>query len=249
MFDQPFAHGHSLLHRLDPRVRLAVAAGSALCLALVQTRPAALYGLAVGAALLLLSRPPWRTALRRLLTVNVLLCFLCLLTPFSLPGDIVWQWGPLAASRQGLALALVLWAKSNALVFFFLALAATMPVSTAGYALQRLCCPDKLVFLLLFAGRFVHDMADEWRTLFAAARLRGFRARTSLHSYRTLASLLGILLLRGLDRAQRVHEAMRLRGFRQRFFCVTPFQAHACDAIFVAIMGAVMVVLCWLEFR
>lgn len=249
MFAQPFAHGHSLLHRLDPRVRLATAAGCSVCLALVQTRTAALYGLIVGAFLLLLSRPPWRTALRRLLAVNAFLLFLCLLTPFSLSGDTVWQWGPLAASRQGLALALVLWAKSNALVFFFMALAATMPVSTVGYALQRLHCPDKIVFLLVFAGRYVHDIAEEWRTLLAAARLRGFRARTSLHSYRTLASLLGILLLRGLDRAQRVHEAMLLRGFRQRFFCVTPFQAHARDAIFMAIMGAAMAVLCWLELR
>ena len=103
--------------------------------------------------------------------------------------------------------------------------------------------------LVLFAGRYVHDVAGEWRTLLAAARLRGFRARTSLHSYRTLASLLGILLLRGLDRAQRVHEAMRLRGFRQRFHCVTPFQAHLRDAVFVAVMGAAMGVLCWLEFR
>ena len=249
MFAQPFAQGHSLLHRLDPRVRLGTAAGSAICLALVQTRPAALYGLAVGAGLLLLSRPPWGAALWRLLAVNLFLLFLCLLTPFSLSGDPLWQWGPLVASRQGVALALVLWAKSNALVLCFLALVATMPVSTAGYALQRLRCPAKLVFLLLFAGRYVHDMADEWHTLLAAARLRGFRARTSFHSYRTLASLLGLLLLRGLDKAQRVHEAMLLRGFRQRFFCVTPFQAHARDAVFVAAMIAAMGVLCWLEIR
>ena len=112
-----------------------------------------------------------------------------------------------------------------------------MPVSTAGYALQKLRCPAKIVFLLLFAGRYIHDIADEWRTLLAAARLRGFRARTSFHTYRTLASLLGILLLRGLDRARRVHEAMLLRGFQQRFFCVTPFRAHARDALFSAFMA------------
>lgn len=249
MFAQPFAYGSSPLHRLDPRARLATAMVSAVCLALVQTRPAALYGLALGTGLLLLSRPPWGTALRRLLAVNLFLLFLCLLTPFSLSGDAVWQWGPLAVSRQGLALALVLWAKSNALVLCFLALVATMPVSTAGYALQKLRCPAKIVFLLLFAGRYVHDIADEWRTLLAAARLRGFRARTSFHSYRTLASLLGILLLRGLDRARRVHEAMLLRGFQQRFFCVTPFRAHARDALFAAFMVAALIVLCWLEFR
>ena len=76
-----------------------------------------------------------------------------------------------------------------------------------------------------------------------------FGARTSFHTYRTLASLLGILLLRGLDRARRVHEAMLLRGFQQRFFCVTPFRAHARDALFSAFMGAALIVLCRLEFR
>lgn len=249
MFAQPFAHGHSPLHSLDPRVRLAAAAASAICLAMAQTLPAALYGLAMGAALLLLSRPPLKATLPGLLGVNIFLCFLCLLTPFSLPGDAVWHWGPFSASRQGLELALVLWLRSNALVLCFLALAATMPVSTAAYALQHLRCPARLVFLLLFAGRYVHDIAGEWRTLLAAARLRGFRARTSLHSYRTLASLLGLLLLRGLDRARRVHEAMLLRGFRQRIYCVTPFQARTRDTVFAALMSTALGILIWLEFR
>lgn len=249
MFAQPFAIGSSPLHRLDPRVRLIAAAASAVCLALVRTLPATLYGLAMGAILLLFSRPPLSATLRGLLGVNSFLLFLCLLTPFSLPGDTVWQWGAVAASRQGLDLALVLWARSNALVLCFLALVATMPVSTAAYALQRLRCPAKLVFLLLFAGRYLHDIADEWRTLLAAARLRGFRAKTSVHSYRTLATLLGVLLLRGLDRARRVHEAMLLRGFQQRLFSVTPFRARPRDAVFVALMGAALGILLWLELR
>lgn len=249
MFDQPFARGPSLIHTLDPRVRLVTAAGSAVCLALLHTREAACAGLGMGAILLLLSRPPWRAALRRLLAVNAFLLFLCLLTPFSVAGTAALHLGPLPATWEGLELSLLLWLKSNALALFFLALIATIPVPTTGYALQRLHCPAKLVFLFLFAGRYLHDVAEEWQTMLTAARLRGFRARTDAHTYRTLASLLGLLLLRGYDRARRVHEAMLLRGFRQRFACVTPFQARPRDAVFALVLLAGMSLLVRLECR
>lgn len=249
MLDQPLAYGHSLLHRIDPRVRLVTAAGSAVCLALLHTREAAAAGLGMGALLLLLSRPPWRAIARRLLAVNAFLLFLCLLTPFSVAGVAAIHLGPLPATWEGLRFSLLLWLKSNALAIFFLALVATLPVPTTGYALQRLHCPAKLVFLFLFAGRYIHDVAEEWQTMLTAARLRGFRARTDAHTYRTLASLLGLLLLRGFDRARRVHEAMLLRGFRQRFACVTPFCAHPRDALFVLALTLGMAVLVWLEFR
>lgn len=249
MFDQPFAHGRSLIHGIDPRVRLVAAAGSALCLAPLTSREAALAGLGMGALLLLLSRPPWRALWRRLLAVNAFLLFLCLLTPFSVAGMAAAHLGPLSVTREGLELSLLFWLKSNALVLFFLTLVATIPVPVTGYALQRLHCPAKLVFLLLFAGRYIHDVAEEWRTLLTAARLRGFRARTNAHTYRTLASLLGLLLLRGYDRARRVHEAMLLRGFRQRFACVTPFRARPRDAVFALALLLGMTLLVWLECR
>lgn len=249
MLDQPLACGHSLLHRIDPRVRLVTATGSAVCLALLHTREAAVAGLGMGAILLLLSCPPWRVIVRRLLAINAFLLFLCLLTPFSVAGVAAFHLGPLPATWGGFHFSLLIWLKSNALALFFLALVASIPVPTTGYALQRLHCPAKLVFLLLFAGRYIHDVAEEWQTMLTAARLRGFRARTNAHTYRTLASLLGLLLLRGYERAHRVHEAMLLRGFRQRFACVTPFHARPHDAIFALALTLGMAALVWLEFR
>ena len=88
------------------------------------------------------------------------------------------------------------------------------------------------MFLFLFTARYVHVIAQEWRTLLVAARLRGFRPRTSMHTYRTLASLLGLLLVRSYERSLRVREAMLLRGFSGHFRSVSSFRAHTGDYFF-----------------
>ena len=56
MFDEPFAHGRSLVHAVDPRFRLVAAFVCAVCLAVVRTPEAAWFGFGMAALLLALSR-------------------------------------------------------------------------------------------------------------------------------------------------------------------------------------------------
>ena len=173
MFDEPFAHGRSLVHAVDPRFRLVAAFVCAVCLAVVRTPEAAWFGFGMAALLLALSRPPMRPVLRRLAVVNVFIAFLWLTVPLTSGGDVIAAWGPLEVSRAGVLLTLLVTIKSNAIVMTFLALVATMDSPTIGYALERLRFPSKLVFLFLFTYRYLHVIADEWHKLHGAARLRG----------------------------------------------------------------------------
>ena len=50
-----------------------------------------------------------------------------------------------------------------------------------------------------------------------AARLRCFKATTNLHTYRTTGYLFGMTLIKSHHRAQRVKQAMALRGFQGQF--------------------------------
>ena len=231
MFDQPFVRP-SLIQRIDPRVRLAFAGGLAFCLSPLHSLAACCAGLALGLLLLAAARPPLWPLLQRLAVINFFVLFLWCVTPLTVPGTPVAQWGVFSISAEGVRLSLLVSIKSNAISCIFLALVATMDAPTAGHALERLRCPSKLVFLFLFTVRYVHVIAQEWRTLLVAARLRGFCPRTDMHTYRTLASLLGLLLVRSYERAQRVREAMILRGFSGHFRSVTVFRAHARDAMF-----------------
>lgn len=247
MFDEPFAGGHTLVHRVDPRFRLAALIVGAVCLAVLQRAESAAAGLAWSAALLALSRPPLRPLLRRVLAVNVFMAFVWLTVPATMPGDIIASWGPLSFSRQGVALAALVSLKSNAILLLCVALAATMPSPALGHALEKLRCPPRLVFLFLFACRYIHVIAEEHRRLNTAARLRGFAPRTSLHTYRTVSRILGMVLARSHDRAMRIHEAMTLRGFDGSFRSVAVFQAARADGLFLAVTGAALISLALLD--
>ena len=231
MFDQPFVRP-SLIQRIDPRFRMACAGAFALCVSLLHSLPACGLGLALGVMLLAAAKPPLRPLCQRLGAINIFVLFLWCVTPLTTPGTPLAQWGFFVVSEQGVHLALLVSIKSNAIACAFLALVASMNAPTAGHALERLHCPPKLVFLFLFTARYVHVIAQEWRTLLVAARLRGFRPRTSMHTYRTLASLLGLLLVRSYERSLRVREAMLLRGFSGHFRSVSSFRAHTGDYFF-----------------
>ncbi len=231
MFDQPFVRP-SLIQRIDPRVRMAFAGGLAMCISLLHNLTACCMALALGLMLLAAANPPLRALLQRLGAINIFIVFLWCVTPLTTPGTPLAQWGVFSVSAEGVRLALLVSVKSNAIACVFLALVATMNAPTAGHALERLHCPPKLVFLFLFTARYVHVIAQEWHTLLVAARLRGFRPRTGMHTYRTLASLLGLLLVRSYERSLRVREAMVLRGFSGHFRSVTVFRAQRGDCLF-----------------
>lgn len=247
MFDQPFVRP-SFLRRRDPRLRLLLAAALAVALAPLHQLASAALGLGLGVCLLPLARPPLRPLLRRLAAVNAFILFLWLTTPWTTPGTSVWQWGFLNVTAEGIRLSLLVTLKSNAVVCAFLALIATMPPSEFGHALERLRCPCKLVFLFLFTGRYVHLLAEEWRTLMTAARLRGFRPRSDMHTYRTFASLLGLLLVRSHERARRTREAMLLRGFDGRFHSVARFSVGPLDIAFSLGLLLCLAGILWTEY-
>jgi cobalt/nickel transport system permease protein len=247
MLREPFAVGDSPAHRLDPRVRLVAAAGFSCAAAVLEQLPALAAALATAIAWAVMARLPAAGVLKRLLAVNGLLALLWVFLPFTFPGQPLLRLGPLAASLEGAALALRITLKSNAIVIAFIALVATMPLATAGHALHRLRVPGKIVHLLLMTYRYVFVLEQEYQRLIRAARIRGFRPRTNLHTYRTFAYLAGMLFVRALERAERVRWAMICRGFRRRFHSLKEFQAGAGSLVFLAAAAAAVAGIILLE--
>jgi len=246
---EPFAVGSSPLHRLDPRIRLASAAGYSCVLAVCREFPALLAALFLSMALVAAARLRIAEVLKRLLVVNGLVVFIWAVIPFTFPGEALFRLGPLHAAREGIELAAQITLKSNAIILAFMALVATMPFATVGHALHRLRVPDKIVHLLLMTYRYIFVLEQEYQRLIRAARIRGFRPGTNLHTYRTYAYLVGMLFVRAVDRAERVRWAMLCRGFKHKFYSLHEFNAGGGSIAFFVLMSAAVLGIAALELR
>lgn len=233
--EEPFASGNSFIHRMDPRIRLLCAGLLTIPAALLTTLDQASLALLIGVALILAARLPMGLVLKRLAVVNAFILFLWLFLPFSLPGELVYALGPLKATQQGIALAWLVTAKSNAIVLSLMALMATIAIQDLGPAMQQLKIPNKLCHILLFTYRYIFVIHQEYTTIRRAMSARGFCPKTDAHTYKSYAWLVGMLLVRSWDRAERVQGAMRCRGFKGRFYSLKTFTTSAGDYVFLAL--------------
>ena len=231
--ESPFASGDSFIHHTDPRIRLICGLAITVPASLLTDSQAVWLTLAFGLLLIKIARLNLIQILNRLLVVNVFVAFLWFFLPFSTPGYPLWSIGPLNVTQEGIDLALLITIKSNAIVLTLMALLGSIPIQDLGPALQQLKMPDKLCHILLFTYRYVFVIHQEYSTMRQAMRARGFRPRTNRHTYRAYAWLVGMLLVRSWDRAERVTAAMRCRGFQGRFYSLTKFGTRSQDYAFL----------------
>lgn len=248
MLTEPFAHGTSLLHRLDPRLRVAAATSFSVVVALSFSFPVLIAALVTAAVLVALSRLNAKELFKRLLVINGFVLLIWLVLPLTFPGEVVANWGPLRLYKPGIVLSAQITLKSNAIVLALAALIATMPFATLGHSLHRLGLPDKLVFLLLMSYRYVFVIEQEYHRLMRAAKMRGFRPATNRHTYRTYAYMVGMLFVRSSDRGEQVYKAMRCRGFKNKFYSLYEFRTTAADGLFGVIAAALLISLVYLEW-
>ncbi|MBN9022450.1 MAG: cobalt ECF transporter T component CbiQ [Rhizobiales bacterium] len=190
-------------------LRLRLVAAFLLVAALSQVRSLAVAAAALAvilAATLVLVRPDGRLW-RRLLHVEGFVLLLFVMLPFTMPGEPILTLGPLTASQEGLARAALIACKISASVLILLAFLGAIDPQRMGGALRGLRVPEPLVRL-------------------EAMRARGFHARSNRHTWRSYGNLVGMVLVRALERAERVEEAMRARGYDGRF----PYPAPAAPA-------------------
>ncbi len=248
MLREPFAVGNSILHRLDPRVRLVSAAAYSSVVALSRNFQVLFAAVIISSILVLFAQLPAREILKRILAVNIFILLLWLVLPLTFHGPIAMKLGPLPVYSAGITTAAQITLKSNAIVLVLIALVATMSFSILGYSLNWLRVPDKVVHLLLMTYRYVFLIEQEYQRLIRAAQIRGFRPRTNLHTYKTYASIVGMLLVRATLRADRVYKAMLCRGFRRKFYCLYEFKTGGIELIFAIIMFGIIICLIYFEW-
>lgn len=240
--------GKGILARLDPRSKILAAFGFSLLAALSQNPRTAAVCLALGLVLLAVSNLQPKLIFRRALAVNAFVVFLWLLLPWQLNFGSAVQASMLSFNPPGLELAWLITLKVNAVFLALLALLGTSNVNDLLHAMAHMKIPGKLVTLFLLFYRYIYVMRGELGRLRQAMVVRGFKPGNNLHTYRSYANLVGMLLVRSFDRSERVYQAMLLRGFDGTFWLLDHFYWHRRDTIFTALCVLSLVCVSYLEW-
>lgn len=190
----------SLAHRLPAGAKAAAALALIVTLAAWRGAPAVALGLiaALLASAAAISRLPWRHLLLRLFLFLPLTLSLAVLAGFT-PGG--WRTGAHLAARSLLCLV--------AAILF----AGTTPFSEVLRLLRQLRLPPLMATALALAYRYAFLFVDEARRMQTARCARCFSA-SKRREAGWRAALIGRLLLRSLERSERVYAAMLARGWR-----------------------------------
>jgi len=238
----------ALFARFDPRLKVVAVMFFSILVAVSETRPCLLAAFILASAMVVFSGLSIIETVKRLVPVNTMVIFLWMFLPFSLKGTGIYTVGPFTASMEGVNLAILITLKANVMMLMFIAFAATTPVMTTGQALSKLGLPYKLVHLFFFTYRYIHVIYNEFNTLRTAMAVRGFVPRTSIHTYRSYAYLVGMLLVRSSDRAERVYRAMICRGFNGKFYSLREFSMDKKDGMIFIVLCLWMLGMGWLEW-
>lgn len=231
--DIPFAEGKSPVHRMDPRVRLGAAVVLSFTTSFMENTIALAWAFGASVLLILVSRISAAHTAKRFVSVFGFFLLIWIILPPTYPGEAIFHVSGVGFAREGIHICLVITLKGLTIFLMFTALVATIPVSFFAQALSFFRVPNKLILLLMLTHRYLFVMDQEFKRLYRAARLRAFRPKTSMHTYKTYAYLLGMLFVRAHERSIRVSRSMRVRGFTGRFPGIAQWRFSVYDRIWL----------------
>ncbi|MHB8766311.1 MAG: cobalt ECF transporter T component CbiQ [Deferrisomatales bacterium] len=220
----------SPVHRLDPRAKLVTTAAFLVAVVsfgkyeIAALLPFALYPVVLATA----GRLPLGYLLRRVAAVAPFAVLVGIANPF-LDREVVMHLGSVGVSGGWVSFASIL-VRFGLTIGTAFVLIATTSFHGVCLALQHLGAPRPFTVQLLFLYRYLFVLGEEAVRLVRARALRSFGTRGL--GVRVYASLLGHMLLRTIDRAQRIHLAMLCRGFAGEVHGLRPLRIRRGEVAF-----------------
>ena len=214
----------SIVHRLDPRLKMAAALGLMVLPFAVEGAPAYALLAALVLGLALLARAPLPALLRTVTAVFWLAVFLFVFYLFSTPGrPLVSAWG-VTISVEGLQAGAVQVYRICLLVTVSALLTYTTSPGQLAHGTEALLGPlarigvpvRDISLVLTIALRFVPTVVDEIETISRAQRARGaeLSAGGPVRRLRSLVPIFVPVFISAVRRAEELATAMDARGFR-----------------------------------
>ena len=218
-----YVKGDSTLHRLDPRTKIFGMLAIMVALFFVNNWIGLVYAAVVVFAVLFASQVPLKFYIRGVKLLRWILLFTAAIQIFLTPGEIIWQWGILHITAEGVRLAIFMCVRLVLLVMTTSVLTLTTTPIVLTDAVENLLSPFKrigvpaheLAMMMTIALRFIPLLADETEKIMAAQKARGaaFDEGGLMDRARALLPILVPLFLSAINRASELAMAMEARCY------------------------------------
>lgn len=218
-----YVKGDSILHRLDPRTKIFGMLAIMVALFFVNNWIGLVYAAVVVFAVLFASQVPLKFYIRGVKPLRWILLFTAAIQIFLTPGEIIWQWGILHITAEGVRLAIFMCVRLMLLVMTTSVLTLTTTPIVLTDAVENLLSPFKrigvpaheLAMMMTIALRFIPLLADETEKIMAAQKARGaaFDEGGLMDRARALLPILVPLFLSAINRASELAMAMEARCY------------------------------------
>jgi cobalt/nickel transport system permease protein len=235
---ESLAREDSPVHRLHPGAKIVV---TLLYIGTAVSFPSSeLSGLGIfilyPAVLMSLSGTPWKPLLGRLL-VSLPFAFMGAISNLIILRSPVLYIGSFGVTSGMISFVSILY-RTFLTVLAALILIATTPFPDFIRQLTRMGMPKILGLQMVMTWRYITTLLSEAAAMYTAYQLRSRNAGRKGIRMKDMGSFIGLLLLRSFDRAERVYQAMKCRGFDGAYEAGRPFCRRLNTSDWLFIFGA-----------
>ena len=214
----------SVLHRLDPRVKLVGTFTYLISLFIVSSFAGYLLAGLFLFAMIKLSNVPFRYIVRGMKTILFLLLITVFFNLFLTPGEVIWQFWIFKITREGVSFAVKMALRLSLLILGSSIMTLTTTPTQLTDALESLMNPLKKVrvpvheiaMMMSIALRFIPILMEETDKIMKAQIARGadFESRNIVKKIKSLVPLLVPLFISAFRRANDLAMAMEARCYQ-----------------------------------
>lgn len=219
------------MEKIDPRVRLIIGFIYSIFVALEKNFHLFKF-YSILPLILIFYIKDFKKFLKGFISINIFIILTWFFLPFSIPGKAIFHFLKFSATYQGIRYTTLITIKAN-LIFItnFVLIFSSHPIRTI-HALHHLYLPRKLVNIFFLSTRYIPLIEREKDRIQRAMKMRSFRLKSNIHTYKTISNLVGILILRSYLRSERIYKAMILRSFSGIFWTYYHFKWKKTDTFF-----------------
>lgn len=232
----------SIIHRFDPRAKIITFTLLIFSFVFVEDLDLAFLSMFFAIFILLLSKIPLGFMFERMKPGLFFVFPFLIIMPFTVDGIVLFSVHGIDMTYEGLYYGVLVFVRAATSILLALIMLGTTKMDTTMKSLHSLKVPSALIQTLMFSYRFIFVFIDEFLSMWRSMTAKGYKVKANKRSLFIIGNIVGMLLVRSYERAERVYHSMSSKGYTGESRTIVKFKMQPVDyGIVVALVGVVFV--------